>query len=188
MGQQLKVAFVGKSKTLTTACARYFYKEYKWVILGLDDELDRFLRHMYSLHYQQRNEVLWEDRLRFYDAIYRIDPDIFAKRVVKLVSYKTRNVVVPDARYLNEIKILKEAGFIFVRVVAPKNFNGRKPNINLLTKGTNAGALANYEWFASDANSYVDAKYTINATGKTAPKSALDALIINLTQENSGPQ
>jgi hypothetical protein len=176
--EQLRIAFIGRSQKANTLCARHLYWNYKFRFRGMDDELDSFLRHLYGWPSKRKKYLPWETRLKFYDAWQAIDPLIWAKRTIRRANDEqaTYGIVIPDARYLAEIKYLEENGFIFIRVhslVKPK-----------IIKSTNKGAIAYYEWFARDADAYVHAKYSINHESIATTRKALDIIIKELTGDD----
>jgi hypothetical protein len=69
-------------------------------------------------YYQPHKRVKWEMRLKYYDAIYKIDNSIHVGHLLRILQRvpPEQDVVVPDVRYINEVQALVEAGFTVVRV------------------------------------------------------------------------
>lgn len=192
MGEIVKLAVVGKSKQANTWVARRLWETWRWKVIGLDDELDKFLRRIKNrtrvpIHHLPE-PVNWQIRQAIYDAIQKVDATFFVDRAIYLSTdpRRTMHVVIPDARYLEEVKALQAAGFIFVRVTMPKE-NYKSNSIKRLNYSTNSGAIDYYEWFAQDVDMYIKATYTIHldlksAEGRAAGRSAVDLLRKKLTE------
>lgn len=183
---QIRLAIVGKSKQANTWVARYLYYKHKFVFLGLDDELDKFLRKITSSKRPHKPAFSWQRRQQFYDAWQVLEPQMFVKRAVDLANNKTRHIVIPDARYLDEVKVLEEAGFTFIRVTFPPG-KYRSNSIKILDGKTNKGAIGYYEWFAADVNAYVKAKYAVHLENPDTARSTIDLIYKKLTEEQTKP-
>lgn len=188
--ERLKIAFVGKSKEANTYCARYLWKKYKFRFWGMDDELDKFLRRLHNTKYKFRPKVNYQVRLRYYDVWHKLDPDIWVRHVLYRINEPraTRNAVVPDARYMNEIKALEADGFIIIRVtVAEKFYSKKTTHIKTLNDTVNPGAIDYYEWFSPNVNFHINAQYSIHMESYAGINRALDAIIKSLTEEQAIP-
>lgn len=113
----MRIAFVGKKAAAKTFCAHYLYKRKAFKRMQLDDGVTRIIRSMYTFRLHKR--VTWERRVEMYDALYKLDPNIHIDYLLSKLSITTRDVVVPDVRYLNELEKLIAAGFVIVRVNSP---------------------------------------------------------------------
>jgi len=181
---RLKIAFVGKSKESNTYCARYLWKSYKFRFWGMDDELDKFLRRLHNSKYTFRPKMNYQHKLRYYDAWYKLDPDIWIRHILYRINEgrATRNAVVPDARYLNEIKALQEDGFVIIRVSVPDKFYSKKStSIKMLNDTVNPGAIDYYEWFSPHVNSIIKADYSIHIDSFASLRRSIDKIISDLT-------
>lgn len=181
---RLKIAFVGKSKEANTYCARFLWKKYKFRFYGMDDELDKFLRRLHNTKYKFRPKINYQIRLRYYDVWHKLDPDIWIRHILYRINEPraTRNAVIPDARYMNEIKALEDDGFIFIRVSVDEKFYSKKTtHIKTLNNTANSGAIDYYEWFAPNVDHYIKAKYSIHMESYAGINRALDKIISDLT-------
>lgn len=176
MDDRKKIALVGKNKEIRVFVSRYLKDKYNYKILGMDDYLDQISRKLYYLS-KDRN-IKWEQRLRMYDAWQKIDPDIWVNHIIRRVRDSTMSIVVPDVRYLNEVKRLEDEGFLFIRILVPST---QVKYIKSLSMDTNPGAALYYEWFASDADTYVKAKYSIYIENRESGRRAIDRVMENLT-------
>lgn len=150
----------------------------------MDDELDKFLRRLHNTKYKFRPRVNYQTRLKYYDVWQKIDPDIWVRHVLYRVNEKraTRNAVIPDARYMNEIKALEDDGFIFIRVSVDEKFYSKKTtHIKTLNDTVNSGAVDYYEWFAPNTDHYIHAKYSLHMESYSGINKAIDAIISDLT-------
>lgn len=187
MSGRLKVAFVGKSKEANTYCARYLWKKYKFRFWGMDDELDKFLRRLHNSKYKFRPRISYQQKLRYYDVWYKLDPDIWIRHILYRINEPraTRNAVVPDARYMNEIKALEADGFIIIRVTVSENWYSKKTtHIKTLNDTANPGAIDYYEWFSPHVNTMIKAQYSIHLETKAGVNRILDTLFTDLTKQN----
>lgn len=183
---QIRLAVIGKSKDANSRVARYFWRHHNFVNVGLDDEMDQFLRKILNPVSKAKPHLTWQEKQGFYDVWHEIKPEIWVNRAINLTNAKTRHVVVPDARYLNEVKALEAAGFVFVRVTVPRDFNYRNNFIKTINRWTGKDAITYYEWFKSDADNYVRAKYAIHFENlKITPYPALESLHKKLTEDKS---
>jgi len=83
----------------------------------MQDSVSKIVKWFYK--YRPHERVKWERRVEFYDALYKIDNDIHVDYVLRRIfgaQESTRDIVVDDARYANEIIKLREAGFIIIRM------------------------------------------------------------------------
>lgn len=183
---RLKIAFVGKSKEANTFCARYLWKVHKFRFYGMDDELDKFLRRLHNSKYKFRPKINYQHKLRYYDVWYKLDPDIWIRHLLYRINEPraTRNAVVPDARYMNEIKALEEDGFIIIRVsVADKFYSKKTTHIKTLNDTVNPGAIDYYEWFSPHVSNVIKARYSVHFENYAGLKRSLDAIISELTEQ-----
>ena len=97
-----------------TSCAQYLAYKHRFKRLNMDDALKRFLRTSYW--YKFMENVSFNKSMAFYDAIYKVDNEIFIKYIEGRLNLTEVDVVIPSVRYINEMKALQDMGFIICRV------------------------------------------------------------------------
>jgi hypothetical protein len=145
----VKIAFVGKKGTGKTTAARYLQTQHKFTKMRMDDGIVKFLRSMYL--YRANSRIPWRDRLKFYDAIYKLDPNIHIEYLLRRMASPTfkNDVVIDEVRYINEVQRLKKAGFTIIRI------SGGKPNTLLVgMDSAAAGTTLLQEYFGSNFDAY----------------------------------
>lgn len=115
--QGFNIAFIGLNHTAQTACAEYMKRQYSFKRLNMDDALKRFLRTSYW--YENWKNISFKQKLSFYDAVYKVDPEIFINYVRGRMELSKKDTVIYDVRYLNEVKALQDMGFTICRVIKP---------------------------------------------------------------------
>lgn len=172
MEKQLRIAFVGKNKDARMFCARYLKTNHGFDLVTLQDGAIAVIRRLYFG--QRPHKLRWEEKLRIYDALYKVDPNIFIGYLESRLKKMTQDIAVPDARYVNELQRLKELGFIFIRVNTPPT---KLHYIKSLSMDTNPGAMLYYEWFSPEADNYIKATYSIMHENREATKRILDEIV-----------
>jgi hypothetical protein len=138
--------------------------------MQLDDGVTKFVRYMYT--YKLHKRVKWEKRLEIYDALYKIDPSIHIDYLLRKLMTTDRDVIVPDARYLNEVEGLVKANFVLIRI----NTTAKGP-IRLAGMGTAAaGTVKLQEYFGREEDTY-PVSYSILADDRVKMKEMLDMII-----------
>lgn len=171
--QPIRVAFVGKSKVGVTFCARYLVTHHGFKKLSLQDGVRRMLKRLY--YYGTYKRLTWEFRYRVYDALYKIDPNVWINYLEVRLKNTPTDVVVEDVRYMNELDRLKLAGFTIVRITAPEK---RRINYIRGILDSDAGTVILNEWFNKDFAYQVD--YSIYNETKEGTRKALDDLVERL--------
>jgi hypothetical protein len=114
----IRIAFVGRHQSGKTYAAHYLYKHHNFKTVKLQDGTAKVIKWFYK--YRPHERVSWERRLAFYDALYELDNDIHVDYLLRrLAQNSTRDVVVDDVRYINEVNKLKDAGFLIIRISMP---------------------------------------------------------------------
>ena len=175
----LKIAFVGKKAAGKTFAAFYLQKRYKFLRKPLREPLRKFLRTIY--YYGDYKRVSWEQELGFYDALYKLDPNIWITHLKRRLNTSTSDIVVEDARYINEVQALKDMGFILIRINAPESLRKRNIGKSLLDAAENSVILA--EYFHKDLTSLYRADYTLLNEDKESTRKALDIIISKETSK-----
>jgi hypothetical protein len=169
----MRIAFVGKKASGKTFAARYLEKKHKFYHKPLREGVFRILRILY--YYGDHKHIPWEQEMRVYDALYKLDPDIWIGYLERRLRTSTGDIVVDDARYINEVQKLKELGFILIRINAPEDARKRRIGKALLDAAENSVILA--EYFHKDLSSLYQADYTILNESRDSTRAALDIII-----------
>lgn len=166
----LRIALVGKKATGKTYAAHYLYKHHGFKHLRMVDATHRIIKWFYKYRPYQR--IKWERQLEFYDALYGLDPDIHVDHILRRLQTTTRDVVIDDPRYINEVRKLKEAGFIIVRLNMQENKRLRLAGM----QSANPGTVKLNEYFAAGSDAYpVD--YSIINENKETLYQLLDSVV-----------
>jgi hypothetical protein len=171
----IRIAFIGKSKAGRTWAADYLRSTHKFKKLSLGEGVTRTLRILY--YYGSFKRIPWETRIRVYDALYKIDPEIWIGYMERKLRTTTRDVVIDDPRYLNEVATLKDLGFTIIRLTAPEVRRQRRlSNV----KTASPGVLLLHEWFNHDFLEVAGVDYSVYNETKDGTRKALDEIILSL--------
>lgn len=144
----VRIAFVGKKSVGKTYAAHYLYKRYGFKHLRMVDATHRVIKWFYK--YRPYKRIKWERQIEFYDALYALDPDIHIDHILRRLETTTRDVVIDDPRYINEVKKLKEAGFIIIRLNMRETKRVRLAGISNASSGT----VKLNEYYAAGSDAY----------------------------------
>jgi hypothetical protein len=168
MEHGLRIAFVGKRQEPKTIAAHYLYKKLGFKRMLLEDGVIKLIRDMYT--YKLHKRVPWEQKKAIYDALYKIDPNIHIDYLLRKLITTERDVIVPDARYLNEVKKLREVGFIIIRLNIPAT-----GPIKIKASTAAAGTVMLQEYFGKIDAYPVD--YSILGENRFKIREMLDVII-----------
>lgn len=171
----VRIVFVGKSKSGKTWAADYLRSQHNFKKLAFADGLNDVLRKLY--YYGTHQRIRWETRLRYYDALYKVDPNIWAGYMERRLRTTTRDVVIDDPRYLNEVAVLKPLGFTVIRLVAPES--RRKRRLEAASWAAD-GLLAVHDLYNRDFNSTVGVDFSIFNVSKDDTRKTLDSIVERL--------
>lgn len=171
----VRIVFVGKSKAGKTWAADYIRREYNFKKIAFNDGLLEILRKLY--YYESHQRIKWETRLRYYDAFYKVDPNVWAGYLERRLRTTTRDVVVDDPRYLNEVAVLKGLGFVVIRLVAPEARRSRRLKA---FKSAADGLVAVHDLYNRDFDSTVGVDFSIYNDTKESTRLALDGIVERL--------
>lgn len=173
--QGVKIAFVGLNYSAQVACTQYLVYKHRFKRIDLDEPLRKFIR---NLRVYGRNDRLRIDELRhYYDAIYRLDNDIFVNHFKKRVELSEVDVVTYDVRYKNELEVLKEMGFTIVRVY---NAKVPRPLIGKYVKGAEKDTVALALLYDKRFAHNYGVNYSISFDNQASLKPAIDQLLTSL--------
>lgn len=109
----LKIAFIGRMGDGKTTAATYLMNHYHFSKFALADKLKEIARDLFNM---QGKDRLLLQKLGT-DAIRNVFPDAWVNYLVREIDdSRPFRVVVDDVRFLNEAEILRNKGFILVRV------------------------------------------------------------------------
>lgn len=155
----LRLLLVGGGGRSKITINNYLRKKQGFKVMRLDDGVAKFVRDMYK--YDKHRRVVWETRIDFYDAMYALDHEMHTGYLLRRLKTTTRDVITPDARYVEEVKTLRAlAGYTIIRVTDPPN---PKRSFQGLRKATTGTVLLNEAYGKNFENYPVD--YSIVATG-----------------------
>jgi hypothetical protein len=171
----IKIVFVGKSKSGRTWAADYVRAKYHFKKMSFGQGVARIHRILY--YYGTFKRVPWEQKLGVYDALYKIDPTVWIGYLERRLRTTTRDVVVDDPRYLNEVTALKGLGFTVIRLTAPET---RRRRFVKNIKAAAPGLLVIHEMFNHDFLETAGVDYSIYNETKDGTRKALDEVINSL--------
>ena len=171
----IRIAFIGKNKSGRTWAADYLRVQHGFKKLSLGEGVTRILRILY--YYETHKRIPWEQRLLVYDALYKIDPDVWIGYMERKLRTTVRDVVIDDPRYINELKVLKDLGFIVIRLTAPET---RRSRFLKGIKSASPGALTMHEQFNRNFLEIAGVDYSIYNESKDGTRKALDEILLSL--------
>ena len=178
----IRIAFIGKNKSGRTWAADYLRSTHNFKKESLGEGVDRIMRIMY--YYGTHKRIPWEQKLLVYDALYKIDPNIWIGYMERKLRTTTRDVVVDDARYINEINTLKDLGFVVIRLTAPEV--RRRARLKGV-KSASPGALAVHELFNRSFLEVAGVDYSIYNETKDGTRKAIDEILKSLQLLDTTP-
>lgn len=158
----LRLAFVGKPNSGQTSCAVYLKRKKRFKRVRMMQGVTRILKALYW--YKKYERPSWERKRAVYDALYKIDPDIWITYTARRLERTTEPVVIDDAKFVNEVLKLKELGFIIIRVNT--GLKHRTKSIGrFLGKDVIPGSVAMVEYFSKDPTEALQVDYSIYHDG-----------------------
>lgn len=168
---QTRIVLVGKSAIDKRFVSVYLRNHYKFTTFRMMDGVKKLFSVFYrgefkSSRPQRRNE--------YYDALYKVDNDIFIKYLDYRLVRTEKNVIVDDVRYVHEVRKLKEMGFTIVRIIPAKS--------RYVTGIANAapGTSLVFEHFPANKASGYEVDLTLSFTNREAMRRQLDLYMSNL--------
>lgn len=124
----MKIAISGKAGSGKSALAKFFIEEHNLKHISFAKKVKEIAMDLFGLSYDEafgankNREVLQG----IGQKMREIDHDVWVKY---LARQNDDNVVLDDLRYKNEYQLLKDNGFIMVRVLAPQELRQQRiPN------------------------------------------------------------
>ena len=167
----IRIALVGKKMSGKTFAAHYLFKHHNFKTMKLQDGVAKVIKWFYK--YRSHQRISWEKKLVFYDALYQLDNDIHVDYLLRRLAHEsTRDVIVDDVRYINEVEKLKKAGFLIVRVSMPDNKRNRLVGI----KSAAPGSVKLNEYYGRTFEKY-STDYSLINENQDALYRLLDSLV-----------
>ncbi len=179
MDESIKIALVGKKKSGRFFIAQHLKLKHHYKNWKLLDGVERILRTLYGYHSWER--IPWEKQIEVYDFFYKRDPNVWIEFLKTRLEKTDKNIVINDARYINEVQELKKLGFVIIRVTAPED--RRKANIaKMLGPTADKGTVVLHEYYNTDPTVGYQVDYSIHNENPASTKEAIDIIVKNLTQ------
>jgi len=172
----LRIALIGNNTADVVSLSRYIEKKHGFTRMSMLDGVRKTVRSLYF--YKGYSATQWEAQNNFYDALYKIDPNIWTKYLEYRLSKTDKNVVITHIRYSQEAKRLNELGFIIIRISSPKKEVARSLAIKRRGQDPADGTLLIQETFIQKNTPY-KVEYSIYNDNKDNTKEQLDKIIAN---------
>lgn len=173
---RIKICLIGRTRKQSRILARRLVWGHGFIRKQLTDGVEKFCRDFYK-YYNYQRPVSYDKKLKFYDALYKIDPEIHVNRLIRRVDAGWSDVVVEDVRFKSEATKLKENGFTIIRVTSNEN---KRPVIYNFDESV-SGLLTVSEWFDNDPNK-IPADYSIHFENKVEATQTIDNLVRRLRE------
>lgn len=179
----IRIAFVGKPASGQITAADHLKKKYNFKRVRMIDGINRLCKMFYYKKGYERTP--WEKRRSMYDALYKIDPNIFIGWIKFKMRTTTFNVVIDDAKYINEVQGLKEAGFTIVRINTNTKYRAKSIG-RYLGKDIIPGTVTITEYFNKDATEILQVDYSIYHDGdRNSLRRSIDELMTKFDTEGN---
>lgn len=186
MERGLRLAFVGKPNSGQTSAAVYLKRSHGFKRVRMMQGVTRICKMLYW--YRKYERPSWEKQRDIYDALYQVDNSIWITYVKNRLEKTTEPVVIDDAKFLNEVRQLRELGFIIIRVNTSLKNRVRSVSRFLGKKDVIPGTVAVTEYFSNDPTTVMTVDYSIYHDGKLANLyKTIDELLINLKESKNSP-
>ena len=119
MERGIRIVLIGGKASSRTYAAQILKRYFKFKHMRISQGVDKIIRTFY-MYGTLKQKIRWEKRIHIYDALYKIDNDIHINYLVRLLDTTTRDVVIDDVRYINELLELQKHDFVIVRVEVPQ--------------------------------------------------------------------
>jgi hypothetical protein len=171
----LRIAFVGTDQSEKIECAVYLHHTYHFRKIRLHDAVDDFVRKIY--YFGRWRKINWAQRNQIYDALYKLDNNIWVGYVEGKLNLTKLDVVIDDARYSSEVNRLRDLGFIIVRVTKPSKVVdfGKSLGAKLQKQDIADGSVLIQETYGKKEVYKVD--YSLYNDSKAAREEGLDRIL-----------
>ena len=168
----MKIALVGTKAVGRTFAAFYLKKQHGFKMVRMNDGVIKFIRYMYGYGKYQR--PTWERKIDFYDALYKIDPDVHVNYLLRRLDTTTRDVVVDDVRYVHEVLRLKSEGFLIIRISGDRR---KKIHPSKSLREAAAGAILLHEQYQDAKNPAYTVDYSVFNGSREGTRKSLDEIL-----------
>lgn len=158
----LRLAFVGKPNSGQTTCAVYLKRSHGFKRIRMMQSVVKICQLLYG--YRKYERPTWRKKRDIYDALYRVDKDIWITHVTNRLKNTTEPIVIDDAKFLNEVMRLQELGFIIIRVNSSLK-NRAKSVGQFLGTDIIPGSVAMIEYYSKDPTEALRVDYSIYNDG-----------------------
>lgn len=115
------IAFSGWAGSGKTEAAKYLKDKYGGEIFSFASEIKIIARRLFGV--KRKDRLIYQ---QIGEKMREIDPDVWVNVVrndveLELEYGEVENIYIDDLRRMNEYKMLKEKGFIFVRILADED-------------------------------------------------------------------
>lgn len=162
MEKGIRLAFVGKPNSGQTTAAVYLKRSCGFKRIRMMQGVTRICKMLYW--YKKYERPSWEKKRAIYDALYKIDNDIWITYVRHRLETTTEPIVIDDAKFVNEVKQLKELGFIIIRVNTSLKTRNHAVG-RFLGKDIIPGTVVMTEYFGKDPTETLNVDYSIYYDG-----------------------
>ena len=112
----MKIALLGKMGSGKSTCAQYLKEKYNFEIHSFGSPVKKFAKEIFNDN--TKNRSLIQD---FAQKVKEIDPNVWVNYLINNVDFD-KKIVVDDLRFPNEFEILKNNGFIIIKLDISKEF------------------------------------------------------------------
>ena len=114
----MKIAFTGPICSGKSTLSLYLKENYNFKILNFAGKVKYYCKELFNMNHKDR--ALLQD---FANKCREIDPNVWVNLVRKdILKNTTTHMVIDDLRYPNEYSMLKNAGFIIIRLDISESF------------------------------------------------------------------
>lgn len=170
----MRIVLICREQIVKTYASRYLQSQHKFKTMRMSDGITR-LHKIFYWQDAKYKRVSWQERVRWYDALYKLDVNFFVNWIEYKISKSVKeDIVISDVRYTNElIKLKDDLGFKVVRIAVPRT--GMIKPMVALGKEHSAGTVLLRELFGNFDDIGVD--YSIYSESYQDMKKGLDELV-----------
>lgn len=131
----MRLLLIGKRRPDLDWASDVLWRYHGFKKIRMIDATDKMIRYFYMVG--QGRRIRWEKRAEFYDALYKMDPEIHINFMLKRLSITEReDIVIDDVRYINELQALRNVGFKVIRVGSSSKAKRVLKGIKNLSEGS----------------------------------------------------
>jgi len=111
----MKIAITGNICSGKSYLSRILMKKYNLELYSFAEKIKKISTDLFKVQHKDRTLIQ-----TITDKMKEIDPDIWIKYLLTEINDK-ENIIIDDLRFENEVKYLKEHGFVIIRLNVPDN-------------------------------------------------------------------